>query len=135
VRQPEARKKEARLAAPLFFAAFAAAIDAIPAHHHIIITANANLAAHGVAVGLSEAGRHIHIGQQLEAAEAIAAHYAATAPPPAAGAPAAAPLAAAGATAADILKQFWVVVGNDPNNAAGLSAASSWRRTRGANQR
>jgi hypothetical protein len=60
----------ARLAAPAFFAALAAAIDALPTHHAIIITANANLAAHGVAVGLSEAGRHM--GHQLEVAEAIA---------------------------------------------------------------
>ena len=71
----------ARLAAPAFFAALAAAIDALPTHHAIIITANANLAAHGVAVGLSEAGRHM--GHQLEVAEAIAARYAAAAPPPA----------------------------------------------------
>jgi hypothetical protein len=83
----------ARLAAPPFFAAFSAAIDAISAHHAIIITANANLAAHGVAIGLAEAGRHI--GQQLQAAEAIAARYAA----PPASAPAVDPVAAAIAAA------------------------------------
>jgi hypothetical protein len=83
----------ARLAAPPFFAAFSAAIDAISAHHAIIITANANLAAHGVAIGLAETGRHI--GQQLQAAEAIAARYAA----PPTSAPAVDPVAAAVAAA------------------------------------
>ena len=58
----------ARLAAPPFFAALSAAIDAIPAHHAAIISANANLAAHGVTVGIAEVGRHI--GQLLQAAEA-----------------------------------------------------------------
>ena len=38
----------------------------------------------------------------------------------AAGAPEAAPLAASGATTVDILKQWWVVFGNDPNDAAGV---------------
>jgi hypothetical protein len=83
----------ARLAAPPFFAAFSAAIDAISAHHGSIITSNANLAAHGVAAGFSETGRHI--GQQLEAAEAIAAiRPAAIAPAPTAD-PVAALIAAA----------------------------------------
>ena len=61
----------ARLAAPPFFAALSAAIDAISAHHGAIITLNSNLAAHGVTIGLGEAGRHI--GQQLQAAELKAA--------------------------------------------------------------
>ena len=108
----------ARLAAPLFFAAFAAAIDAISAHHHIIITANANLAAHGVAVGFSEAGRHI--GQQLQAAEAIAAHYPATAPPPAAD-PVAAAIAAALAAAIPAPDPFQIEARRLLGGAVGLT--------------
>ena len=78
----------ARLAVPPFFAALAAAIDAIPAHHAAIISANANLTAHGVTVGLAEVGRHI--GQLLQAAEANPAP-----PPPGSIGPSPDPLAAA----------------------------------------
>ena len=82
----------ARLAAPPFLAALTAVIDSIAVHHSPIIAANANLAAHGVTVGLPESGRHI--GIQLQAAEARKAIA-----PTVIAAPAPDPLAAAIAAA------------------------------------
>ena len=76
--------------------------------------ADAGAGAEADAGAVSDAGSDAGAGAGADAG-ALDADAAA-----AAGAPEAAPLAAAGATTVDILKQWWVVFGNDPNDAAGI---------------
>ena len=108
----------ARLAAPSFLAALTAVIDSIAVHHSPIIAANANLAAHGVTVGLPESGRHI--GIQLQSAEARKATaptvIAAPAPDPLAAA-----IAAAIAAATPGLDPFQIEARRLLTGAAGLT--------------